>query len=117
MKTLLKVLIISLVFLGCEEKVIEPLEAAPYEVYFSEHLEPFFDQSCTACHNSAGSPAGLNLKAGDSYESIKSAGVINLESPKESSLYQYVNNGHQGITDKTVASEILRWVMDGALDN
>jgi hypothetical protein len=117
MRTLFKLLIISVVLVGCEKKVIDPLDAAPYDVGFQEHLQPYFTESCISCHNSPGSAGSLNLKEGFAYESIISGGKVNVDSPKESVLYNYVNDGHQGLTDKTKASEILKWVMDGALDN
>lgn len=117
MKAVFTLLILSLIIIGCEEKVIAPLDEAPYEVSFKDDLQPYFTSDCTGCHKSASSPAGLNLSEGDAYESITTSGVIDQTNSKQSSLYLYVRDGHQGKQDKTKASEILRWINDGANDD
>ena len=118
MKTIFRILIVLVVFWGCEKKIIEDLPVEiPDNLTFSEHIQPFFTDNCTSCHKSSSSPGGLDLTEGLSYASITTGGKIDLENPKESSLYKYVKEGHQGYQDPVIAAYILAWVEQGALDN
>jgi hypothetical protein len=122
MKTIFRILIVLVVFWGCEKKIIEDLPVEiPDNLTFSEHIQPFFTGNCVDCHKSASSPGSLDLTEGNSFNSITSGGKINTTDAKESSLYIYVKDGHQkggpGIQDPTIAAYILAWVEQGALDN
>ena len=118
MKTLLRLVIIGIIFVGCEKKVVEPIKfEVEGEVSYSADIQPYFTSNCITCHGSASGAAGLNLNESGSYESLTTGGRVDMENPAESKIYTYINEGHQGFQDPEIAAYILAWIEQGALDN
>ena len=106
--------LVSLIFLtnsGCEKYVIEVGEVG--DVSFSTDIEPIFVNNCSSCHPSAG---GLDLTAGQVYNSIMTNSLVDTGTPEESVLYKKIESGHGGLTTSD-KNKILAWIQKGALDD
>ena len=69
---------------GCYyDKVLPP--KVETEVSYANDMQPFFDASCTGCHNGTGVP--LNLLPDVSYDAIISGGYVNTDDASASNLY------------------------------
>jgi len=92
------------------------------EVSFAADIIPIFNSSCNSvgCHNQGGQKP--NLTAASAYTSLTSGGYIDTNSPKASSLYQWMN-GEKSLPmpltgpNETYNAKVLAWIEQGALNN
>ena len=110
------------IFLGllssCEYKWIEPNEVnlPQGQVSFSEDLMPVFEENCIQCHSSQ-SPV---LTADKAYNNLIDKGYVDVDNPRDSELYEKVEEGHPGGSSALNAEElaiILTWIQQGANNN
>jgi len=101
---------------GCYyDKVLPP--KVETEVSYANDMQPFFDASCTGCHNGTGVP--LNLLPDVSYDAIISGGYVNTDDASASNLYVKIL---PGASMETYASDAeramtLAWIEQGANNN
>ena len=96
----------------------EPVE----NVSFSMDIIPIFDASCntSGCHNTGGTAP--DLTAGNAYDELQNGGYIDIDSPADSELYQWMT-GNRSIPmplsgpDAEYNAKVLQWIEEGALDN
>ncbi|MCB2218918.1 MAG: hypothetical protein KQI35_00885 [Bacteroidetes bacterium] len=116
--------------ISCEYEFIEvatpkppdPNDTTVETVLFSTQIEPIFSASnCTNCHGGGSPSAGLNLSAGNAYNSIISNDLVTPGDPEASIIYTYPNpisgshNTRYGSADD--ANLIYLWIFQGAMDN
>lgn len=111
---------------GCDD--LEAIAETP-AVDFQSAIQPIFDNTCIGCHGASG-PAGLDLRAGESYDEL--VGIISTTntsrlrveafSPETSALFLAVNcdsPGGPGFrmpgTDPQQRALIRDWIAQGAL--
>jgi hypothetical protein len=87
---------------------------------FADEIQPIFTAKCTGCHPPV---QGLDLTAGNAYNSINNSTYINLSAPDQSRIYTFpISDGHnissngRNYSDKEAAL-VLKWIEEGALDN
>jgi hypothetical protein len=116
------VLIFSLgLFNSCEKFTFkDDILPSTYIVKFSSDIVPIFsERGCTAssCHGGA---QPLNLKV-NPYQSLIKNGDIDLNTPSQSILYQYITPTGKMYQITTVSSWdrqlILQWIVQGANNN
>lgn len=117
---ILGLLLLGVVFMtSCEYEKIEFEEPViTEEISFSDDIIPIFNNSCNSCH-SVGNPK-VDLTPDNAYEDIIAKGLVNLEMPEESKLYQVLvvpGGFHNGKTTPTENILILKWIEEGAKNN
>lgn len=117
---LLNVILIALFFSSCQWVVIEPVEIViPEEgVSFATDIEPIFTSSgCTACHMSGGIAASLPFTAGDAFNTLTTAGLIDDTNASNSKIITVPKGGHGGGLLPANEALIIAWIEDGAQNN
>jgi hypothetical protein len=111
---LLITLMMTSLFYGCEQYVIEP----PDEVTFT-NIQAIFTKSCTGCHFEGTTlSTGLYLTEGDAYNALQVGALIDTANPASSILYVKLNSGDHSIyASKSQREAILKWIEDGAPNN
>lgn len=92
------------------------------DVTFAVNVAPILEKSCalSGCHNANGiSP---DLSAGKSYNSLVSGQYVDVASPEQSLVYQFVSGNRTPVmpvsgTDPVIAATILAWIQQGAQNN
>ncbi len=83
MKILTRIFLITITLMGCTESNLKKSESnfQKNQSYYTQHVQPIFDQKCAACHSCFNSPCQLNLS---SYEgATRGANQISIyEFPK-----------------------------------
>jgi hypothetical protein len=115
------------VMVSCEYEFIEVVTPEPPDpndstvdtVYFSAQIEPIFANSqCLNCHNGSIPP---DLRAGNSYNSIVSDGLVTAGDPDASKIYWYPHpvTGTHSTKYSSIdeANLIFSWINQGALNN
>ncbi|MBT3208135.1 MAG: hypothetical protein HN704_04475 [Bacteroidetes bacterium] len=110
--------IICFALYSCEYETVQPMDLQQTDpVSFSEQIAPIFENaSCTSCHSGAVSP---DLTIGNSYNSISSGNLVDVDNPSESIIVMKINEGHGTANDVSPPDRalILQWIEEGALDN
>jgi hypothetical protein len=91
-------------------------------VFFADDILPIFNTSCntSGCHNSGG--VAPDLSPGKAYNSLISGGYLNIASPDNSELLQWMR-GNRGLNmpltgpDAEYNSLVLAWITQGAKNN
>lgn len=111
---------------GCDD--LDAIAETP-GINFQSIIQPIFDNTCTGCHGASG-PAGLDLRAGESYDelvgtiSTTNTSRLRVEafSPETSALFLAVScdsPGGPGFrmpgTDPQQRALIRDWIAQGAL--
>lgn len=90
-------------------------------VNFASDIAPIFESKCTACHKPGGLKPNPNLTSGNAYTTIATAKYINLTTPEESMIYDYLKptSGTHNQKKYTAAEAqlILTWIQEGAKNN
>jgi hypothetical protein len=119
-KALLIVFSISLVLNSCQWVTVEQPEiVVPDVVSFSANIQPILTAKCITCHKAGGFASAVLLTEGDAYNTLTSAGLVNLSDPPSSIIFapqtdKYPHTNHLSAPDKAL---ILKWIEDGALNN
>lgn len=112
-------------FSACSYSFIEEVELPPIDgggngeetVFFSTDVLPIFQSNCVTCHTSR-NPV---LTESEAYNSIANAKYVNVESPAESYLIQYVGpnstSHNQRHFTSSQAQIIMTWMAEGAKNN
>jgi len=112
--------------MSCEYEFIEVAKPTPPDpndttkVSFSAEIEPIFSTAaCTNCHSGSGGSAGLDLSAGNAYNSINSNGFVTPNDPENSEIYLTPNPTGSHFKQYTAdqANLVYLWIYQGALDN
>lgn len=120
---LIAVLTTMLGLTGCyydETVIIEEEETR--EISFSQDIIPILNASCNAsgCHNLGGTPPVLT--ADKAYNELQNGNYLNLSSPADSELYQWLT-GKRTLpmplsgSDPQINSVVLAWIKQGAPNN
>ncbi|HEX8539105.1 MAG TPA: PKD domain-containing protein, partial [Cystobacter sp.] len=102
---------------------------------YARDIEPIWSSKCSSCHNENGLE-GLNLQVGRSHASLRASGVgacasgprVSPGRPEESLLVRRISNedcgnrmplGNSSYFDSNPGelTQILSWILAGALDN
>ncbi len=113
--TTVMVLLISLN--GCYYDQVVPDGPPPGKIIsFSTDIQPIFDNKCNGCHPPAG---GLDLTAGNAYESINKTPYVDVSNPGSSTIYTVPapTASHGGTYSPGEAATVLQWIEQGAEDN
>lgn len=105
-----------------EDEIIPDDPTQVDTVYFSTDIIPIFNASCnnSACHDADGPPP--NLVATEAYNALIDGGYIDLVTPADSELYQWMK-GNRSIPMPTSGpnssynAKVLNWIKQGALNN
>ena len=112
---------------SCEDAttlVIDNSPAVTKTVSFANDLVPIFNKSCAlaGCHNAGGKQP--ELTADKAYSALTIGNYLNVGSPKESSVYQYLTGKKtpqmpMGSTPNpsNLNALVLAWVTQGAKNN
>ena len=109
---------------GCyyDKTVLVEEEVEIGDVSFQGDIVPLFNESCnfSGCHNDGGVPP--TLTAGKAYTALKNGNYLNVGSPEESELYQWLTGRRSSPMplsgpDPNINSKVLAWIKAGALDN
>jgi hypothetical protein len=118
----LAVLTVIILVSSCQYKWIVEPEIPPPDpedtISFSQEIEPIWStQGCTGCHNTGGQ--NPDLSAGNAYNSITTAGLVDTGTPEDSKIYYYPlpDGNHYVKYSSAQAALILAWIEQGALDN
>jgi hypothetical protein len=113
-------------FASCEYDFIKPEPGPPPPdptdtISFSLQVEPIWsNDNCTNCHKT-GSISGLDLTAGNAYNSLTAKNLYSVADPESSRIYTYPYPGTGGHSSKysseTEAQIILQWIQQGAKNN
>ena len=115
-----------LVFAACcyyDEVLPEDLKISDdQQISFANDIIPIFNQSCNfaGCHNSPSQPP--DLLPANAYNSLNNGGYINIASPENSELYQWMK-GNRGTpmpvegANAAYNAKVLTWIRQGALNN
>ena len=112
---------VSVSYFSCTYDAFEEEELPPVDttkVYsFATDVQPIFTNNCVSCHGSSG---GLNLEEGKAYGNVVPERV-NLDSPDESKIYDYVKPGSATHSYEKYSGEdaqtVLQWIKQGAENN
>lgn len=108
---------------GCKyDEIVPEVVDLPMGVSFSGDVLPIFNDGCSisGCHSSGA--VTPDLSANNAYNALINGGYVNLNSPEQSKLYQWVN-GEGSVpmpisgTDPYIVAIILKWIEEGALNN
>ena len=108
-------------FNSCEKFTFkDDILPSTYIVKFSSDIVPIFSKrgcAASSCHGGAQAP---NLKV-NPYQSLIKNGDIDLNTPSQSTLYQYITPTGKMYKITTVSSWdrqlILQWIVQGAKNN
>ena len=98
-----------------EEEISDPGTGGgevPTEVSFQADIQPIFGK-CVGCHGGNQNP---NLTEGNAYSSLVPA-YVTANDANGSTLYNKLNDGHQGGVSNDNLALIKAWINDGAKDN
>ena len=110
---LVSFIVFLIAFSSCEYKWIEGVDSSVPQS-FSSDIQPIFDANCVSCHDGT---QRFSLKAGESYNSIISKGLIDSDNNSNSLIYT-LPSGHPTVNYPTNAREsVLVWIQQGANDN
>jgi hypothetical protein len=116
-KKLLSIFTFSVIIAGfqsCERYEILP-EEIPQEVTFSD-IQQIFANKCIGCHD--GVTANPILTAGNAYNNLFAASLIDTTTPEASGLYIQMNDSsHSYYSTKADRDKVLAWIKAGALNN
>lgn len=101
---------------GCQsDKVLPPVIEG--DVSYASDMQPYFDASCTGCHNGTGIP--LNLLPDVSYDEIISNEMVDTNDASASVLYVKIMPGGsmEAYADEVQRAMTLKWIEQGALNN
>jgi hypothetical protein len=109
-------------FAACDKNNQPPKPPTPVgEVSFKEDVIPIFNASCNTagCHNGSIAP---NLQENVAHTNLIGGGYINLATPENSELYQWML-GNRSMpmplegSNPSYNATILAWINQGALNN
>jgi len=92
-------------------------------ISFKTDVEPIWNNgnNCTSCHKTGGSMPNPDLETGKAYNSINSMGLVDLNNPEASIIYDHIapsTNTHKWKKyDATQAQTILVWIQQGGKNN
>jgi hypothetical protein len=90
-------------------------------VYFAKDILPIFNtnNNCTTCHKAG--DQSPDLTTNNAYNSITSMGLVDVNIPESSILYDFPRPGTSSHDWKkytnTQADKVLQWIRQGALNN
>lgn len=108
-------------FASCEYDFIVPeVVVLPDEISFKDDIVPVFDNSCniTGCHTEG--HFAVDLTPDNAYQDLFAKNMIDIDNPELSVLYsKLIETGgtHDGRSTPTQQELILKWIVDGALNN
>jgi hypothetical protein len=127
-RSLLTLLVVTLLFSGCTYNFIIPEELPPDptdpnapEISFSAEILPIFNNgnNCTSCHGTGGTSPDLTTEK--AYNSINNSKYISLGTPEESKIYHYpspdTDTHKQQEYTANEAALVLGWIIQGAQNN
>ncbi|MDH3245947.1 MAG: hypothetical protein OEM26_15105 [Saprospiraceae bacterium] len=104
--------------------VNEPIDTTTPPVSFKDQIIPFFNESCnnSPCHRFGG--IRPDLSEINAYQSLINGGLVDLENPQMSQIYQSLEFGNgrggqmpPGAKIQKLNELILKWIQQGALNN
>lgn len=117
--------VVGLFVVSCQYKyTIEPIIPPPDPtdtIFFSTQIVPIWTDGefCTQCHKTGATAP--DLTAANAYSSINAMGLVNVDDPASSMIYDYVLQGTSTHSWKkysnSQAALILQWIEQGALNN
>ena len=125
-KNILFVLIIFGFFASCKKDYYgaQPAVAITGTVSFSATIVPIFTSSCSVsgCHSGSSPADGLDLTAGNAYQSLFGTGFVDTTlAATSNTLYVQVNTGAmpKGLAKLSPLQigNILAWIKQGAKNN
>lgn len=121
-KQLLIFLLLPLFFESCVYEILIPPDNSGQVISFQTDIIPIFNSSCNTqfCHASGGVSPFLTME--QAYNELWEGNYIDTLSPANSELYLWVADEKPiamppGAYDPFIASTILAWIEQGALDN
>ncbi len=110
-------------FNSCQKDYLVPEPIViPDTVSFAMNIMPIFNESCnmSGCHNTGG--FAPDLTENNAYAQLAIYGMIDLEEPTSSVLYQRMVNQAKPMPPSNILPEakiqlVLSWIEQGALDN
>jgi hypothetical protein len=110
-------MMIGILFTGCEKYIIESTEIDPNETRsFRTDIQPIFEKhKCSNCHPGVHSP---DLSAANAYTSLKNGGFLTGTPPESAKLYKEFLTPHNGVILLDEEKQyLLYWISQGAKNN